>query len=154
MALKPLRKYDEGSDIAYVLNEVAEAGIVVRHVSTASGTGKPGDANNLVEVPTSVSGVPVGILVPDVVSIDLSRQNHIARNHRDELPVCSPVTIVTDGYVYTNMLVSGVSPTPGQPAYYVSGGLVTNVAGSAVVGRFRGQKDADGYIGVDVKLGV
>ena len=75
MALKGLRKYDEGSDIAYVLNEVATAGIVVRHVSTASGTGKPGDANNLIEIPTDASGVPLGILATDVVSIDLSRQD-------------------------------------------------------------------------------
>lgn len=154
MALKPLRKYDEGSDIAYVLNEVAEAGIVVRHVTGASGTGKPGDANNLVELPTDSGGVPVGVLVSDVVSLDLSRHNHIGRNHRDEVPVCSPVTLVTDGYVYTNMLVSGDDPTPGAAAYYTTGGMLTTSAGSTVVGRFRGKKDADGYVGVDVTVGV
>lgn len=44
MALKPLRKYVEGTDIAHILNEAAEKGIVVRHTSSASGTGKPGDA--------------------------------------------------------------------------------------------------------------
>lgn len=156
MALKRLRKYDEGSDIAYVMNEVAERGIVVNYVSASGGTGKPGDANNIVAVPTTTSGTPgtaVGILATDVVSLDLSRYNHIARFHRDEVPVCSPVTIVTDGYVYTNM-VSGV-PVAGQSAYYTAGGKVTATnTGSAVVGRFRGTVDGDGYVGVDVKVGV
>jgi hypothetical protein len=154
MALKPLRKYHEGSDIAYVLNEAAEAGIVVRHVSSASGTGKPGDANNLIEVPTNASGLPLGILATDVVNIDLSRYNHIARFHRDEVPVCSPVTVVTKGYVYTDRVATGVTPTPGAAAYYTASGLLTTATDSARVGTFRGYKDADGYVGVDVTIGV
>lgn len=153
MALKRLRKYDEGSDIAYVLNEVAEKGIVVTYVTGSGGTGKPGDSNNIVQIPTNASGVPVGVLATDVVSIDLSRYNHVARYHRDEVPVCSPVTIVTDGYVYTDM-VSG-TPVAGQSAYYTTGGLLTATnTGSVVVGRFRGTVDGDGYVGVDVKTGV
>lgn len=154
MALKGLRKYDEGTDIAHVLNEVAEAGIVVIHnYPTSSGTGKPGDANNILDVPTNASGAPLGILVTDVVSIDLSRYNHIARFHRDEVNVCSPVTVVTHGYVYTNK-VSG-TPAAGDSAYYTVGGLVTPTnTGSVVVGKFRGKKDADGYAGVDVNVRV
>ena len=154
MALKPLRKYHEGSDIAYVLNEAAEAGIVVRHVSNPTGTGKPGDANNLIEVPTNASGVPLGVLATDVVSIDLSRYNHIARFHRDEVPVCSPVTVVTKGYVYTNKVATGVIPAAGSAAYYTASGLLTTATDSVRVGTFRGAKDADGYVGVDVTIGV
>lgn len=154
MALKPLRKYIEGNDIAHVLNEAAEKGIVVRHVSGSTGTGKPGDANNLIEIPTNASGVPLGILATDVVSIDLSRYEHIARYHRDEVPVGSPVTVVTHGFVYTNMW-SGSDPTPGASAYYTATGKLTSTnTGSVVVGRFRGAPDSDGYVGVDVTVRV
>lgn len=154
MALKPLRKYVEGTDIAHVLNEAAEKGIVVRHVSTASGAGKPGDANNLIEIPTNASGVPLGILATDVVSLDLSRYEHLARFHRDETTVGSPVTVVTHGFVYTNMW-SGSDPTAGAAAYYTATGkLTTSATGSVQVGRFRGTPDADGYVGVDVTVGV
>ncbi len=152
MALKPLRKDMGGNDIAYVLNSAAEKGVVVTFLGV-SGTGKPGDANNTIQVPTNASGVPVGILLTDVVSLDLSRYPHIARNHRDEVPVGSPVTVMTHGYLYTNML-SG-TPTPGESAYYTVGGLLTDTnTGSVVVGKFRGVVDADGYIGVDVRCGV
>ena len=154
MALKPLRKYVEGTDIAYILNEAAEKGIVVRHTSSASGTGKPGDANNLLEIPTNASGVPLGILATDVVSLDLSRYEHLARYHRDETVVGSPVTVVTHGFVYTNMW-SGSDPTAGAPAYYTATGkLTTTNTGSVSVGRFRGVPDSDGYVGVDVTVRV
>lgn len=154
MALKPLRKYVEGTDIAHVLNEAAEKGIVVRHVSTASGTGKPGDASNTIEIPTNASGVPLGILATDVVSLDLSRYEHIARFHRDETTLGNPVTVVTHGFVYTNMW-SGTDPTPGASAYYTATGkLTTTNTGSVVVGRFRGVPDADDYVGVDVTVRV
>mgnify|MGYP001570879908 CR=1 FL=1 len=152
MALKPLRKDNVGSDVAYVLGAAAEKGVVVR-ILGASGTGKPGDANNTVEVPTNASGFPVGVLMTDVVSLDLSRFPHLASNHRDETTVGRPVKIMTEGYLYTNM-VSG-APTPGVSVYYTVGGLVTATnTGSVVVGTFRGVKDADGYIGVNVKVGV
>ncbi len=152
MALKPLRKVLDGSDIAYVLNEVAEKGVVVIMAGT-SGTGKPGDANNTAMLPLSGAGTAIGILMTDTVSLELSRQPHLARNHRDEVPVFSPVTVLSHGFCYTNM-VSG-NPTPGQSAYFTVGGIVTATnTGSAVIGRFRGVKDADGYIGVDVTVGV
>jgi hypothetical protein len=151
MALKGNRKYDEGTEILYVMNEAAEAGIIV--VAGSSGTGMPGDANNVAQVPTTVSGLPVGLLVTDVVSIDLSRHAHLARNHRDEVPIGSPVTLVRDGWVVTDRLQSGVSPTPGQTAYFNSSGFFTNVAGSASVGQFLGQPTSDGYVRVDITLG-
>lgn len=154
MALKPLRKYVEGTDIAHVLNEAAEKGIVVRHASAATGTGKPGDANNTIEIPTNASGIPLGVLATDVVSLDVSRYSHIARFHRDEVTVGSPVTVVTHGFVYTNMW-SGSNPTPGALAYYTATGkLTTTNTGSVSIGRFRGAPDADGYVGVDVSLRV
>lgn len=160
MALKPLRKYDEGSDISNVMKALPtgvtkqQRGVVVIRDTNYSGTGKVGDANNVVAVPTNASGTPVGVLANDVADIDLSQYPHIAPMHRDEVPLCSPVTLVTHGYVYTNMIASGVTPTADDPAHYTTNGEFTTATDSVRVGTFRGVADADGYVGVDVTIGV
>lgn len=153
MALKGNRKYDEGTEILYRMNEVSEAGIVV--VAASSGTGLPGDSANLVKVPTAASGqFPIGLLLTDVVSIDLSRYTHTARFHRDEVPVGSPVTLLRDGWVVTDRIQDAVSPVPGQTAYFDSSGWLTTVdAGGYAVGTFVGQKTSDGYVRVDINIG-
>ena len=153
MALKGNRKYDEGTEILYRMNEVAERGIIV--VAASSGTGLPGDSANLVQVPTAASGqFPIGLLATDVVSIDLSRYTHTARFHRDEVPLGSPVTLVRDGWVVTDRVGNGVTPLPGQVAYFDASGWLTNVnAGGYSVGHFLGQKTSDGYVRVDITLG-
>ena len=64
------------------------------------------------------------------------------------------MTVVTHGFVYTNMW-SGSDPTAGAPAYYTATGkLTTTNTGSVSVGRFRGVPDSDGYVGVDVTVRV
>lgn len=159
MALKGRRKVDEGSDVAYFMNELPtgvtylEAGCVVIH-DGSTGTGHPGDGNNTVVVPTGTGGVPLGILACDVEDIDLSKYPHWNRNHKDVVPLCHPVTVYRHGYCYTNRLASGATPTPGAVAYYAANGLLTHASGSVAVGRFRGTTDADGYVGVDITVGV
>jgi len=160
MALKPLRKVDEGQDISNVMRALPtgvtklERGVIVTRDTSYSGTGKVGDGNNVVEVPTGTGGTPVGLLATDVVDIDLSEYPHFGRMHRDEVPLCSPVNLVTHGYVFTDRLKTGDTPSAHDPAYFTADGELTTTAGSARVGTFRGVKDSDGYVGVDVDLGV
>lgn len=153
MALKGFRKYDEGTEILYRMNEASERGIIV--VAASSGTGLPGDSHNLVKVPTAASGqYPVGLLLCDVVDIDLSRYAHTARFHRDEVPLGSPVSLLRGGYVVTDRIKPDVDPAVGQIAYFDASGWLTNVdAGGPWVGRFMGEKTSDGYIRVDICLG-
>ena len=153
MALKGFRKYDEGTEILYRLNEASERGIIV--VAASSGTGLPGDSANLVKVPTAASGqYPIGLLATDVVSIDLSRYTHTARFHRDEVPIGSPVTLVRDGWVVTDRIKPGSDPSPGQTAYFDSSGWLTTAnANNLPVGQFLGEKTSDGYVRVDITLG-
>lgn len=155
MALKPLRKISpEGSDIAYFMFEAAEAGHVVVDAS-GGGTGKPGDDDNRAKLPDALSDVPLGILGTTVVDIDLSKCCHYGRFHSDEVPLCSPVNIFTDGYVYTNAVDSGVISTivASDPAHWLVGGDLTNtVNASTAIGKFRGKADADGYVGVNINL--
>lgn len=160
MAIKALRKYDEGTDIAYVVRALPsgvtylERGIVMIVDTDYSGTGKVGDGNNVVKVPTGTSGAPRGLLLTDVEDIDLSQHPHLARNYRDVVPLCSPVTLLTHGYVFTNKLVTGNTPTAGTAAHFNTDGKLTTTTTSTRVGTFRGVKDADGYVGVDINIGV
>lgn len=160
MALKGLRKYDEGTDITNVMRALPsgvtrlDRGIIVIRNTSYSGTGKPGDGNNVVQVPTGTSGTPIGLLLCDVVDIDLSQYPHLGRHFKDEVPLCSPVTLLTHGYVYTNKIASGITPAQGVAAHYTANGELTTTTTSIRVGTFRGAKDADGYAGVDINIGV
>jgi len=152
MALKPARKYDEGTEISYFMNEPAERGIAVVNCPDASGVGAAmDDPNATVCIPdASGEGPAVGMLLNDVVDLDESR---CCRNpHRDETTVCGKVTVLTHGWAVTNMIASGVNPSAGDKAYYVAGGLWTNQdTGDDSAGYFMSAKDSDGYAKVAVK---
>jgi hypothetical protein len=151
MALKPHR-VESYTDISNFMDTAAERGGVVVHVTSGSGVALD-DGNAVVGYPTGVnSGTkPAGLLLNDVVSIDLTRQ-HI-NWYRDEVPVGSKVTVLRQGQVVTNMVASGATPTAGADAYYdVVGKLTTVSTNSVKVGRFLGSKDADGYVKVDINI--
>lgn len=150
MALKPDR-IEAYTDISFFMNEVAERGGIVVHSTAGSGSAMD-DSNAVVAYAADQSGTnPAGLLLNDVVDYDLTRQ-HI-NFHKDEVQKGSKVTILRQGFVVTDMIVSGVSPTAGQPAYYGADGLLTNVAtNSTQVGRWLSQKDSEGYAKVDINI--
>lgn len=154
MALKGDRHilYD---DIRWFCNdEVERGGILVHSGSGASGVSMD-DTLNLVTVPGtgSVSGLlPAGLLLNDFVNLDESRF-HLNR-HRDEQRLGSKAHLLKKGWVFTNKLVSGNTPKAGDPAYLGASGYVsTSSANSAAqVGTFKGRKDGDGYVLVEVDI--
>ena len=151
MALKPHR-VESYTDVSYFCDSAAERGGVVVHVTSGSGVAMD-DGNATVAYPTGVvSGTkPAGVLLNDVVSIDLTRQ-HI-NWYRDEVPVGAKVTLLRQGQVTTNMVASGATPSAGVDAYYDATGLLTTVSTNSVkVGRFLGSKDSDGYVKVDINI--
>jgi hypothetical protein len=150
MALKPDR-IEAYTDISFFMNEVAERGGVVVHLTSGSGVSMD-DASAVVEYAADQSGtVPAGLLLNDVVNIDLTRQ-HI-NWHKDEVQVGSKVTVLRQGQVTTDMVASGVAPSAGDDAYYSANGLLTtNATNSVKVGRFLSAKDADGYVKVDINI--
>jgi hypothetical protein len=151
MALKSDR-VEAYTDISFFCNDAsAERGVVVVHSTGGSGVAMD-DSLAVVTVSASPSGTkPAGLLLNDVVSLDLTRQ-HI-NWHRDEVQTGSKVTLLRQGQVTTNMVVSGVAPTIGQDAYYGANGKLTNVSTNSVkVGRFLSVLDADGYIKVDINI--
>jgi hypothetical protein len=150
MALKPDR-IEAYTDISFFMNEVAERGGVVVHLTSGSGVSMD-DASSVVEYASTPSGtVPAGLLLNDVVNLDLTRQ-HI-NWHKDEVQVGSKVTVLRQGQVTTDMVVSEDSPVAGDNAYYGANGLLSTTSTNSVkVGRFLSSKDADGYVKVDINI--
>ncbi len=183
MALKPDRNYTDGTDISYFMNATAERGGIV----TTDGNGGSGAAMDdaLAKVwPTgaAVSGtIPVGLLLNDMVNLDLTRQ-HI-NWHKDEVQLGGKVTVLQRGTVVTNVIDSTSTPTNGAAAYYTSqtfnGNASVWVLSTTIpidsgspgfagvtgeftqadqaekvyrVGKFKGVKDTDGYVKVDIDL--
>jgi hypothetical protein len=150
MALKPDR-IESYTDISFFMVTVAERGGVVVHTTSGEGVSMD-DAQAVVAYPVATSGtVPAGLLLNDVVNLDLTRQ-HI-NWHKDEVQVGSKVTLLRQGQVTTNMVASGVAPVAGTNAYYGNNGLLTTSATNSVkVGRFLSSLDADGYVKVDINI--
>lgn len=150
MALKSDR-VESYTDVSYFMNTTGERGGIVVHLTSGSGVALD-QAEAVVLYPTGVvSGTkPAGLLLNDVVDLDLTRQ-HI-NWYRDEVQVGGKVTLLRQGQVVTNR-VDGSSPSAGTDAYYNSTGLLTTTStNSTKVGRFLSSKDSDGYVKVDINI--
>ena len=151
MALKSDR-IEAYTDISFFCNDTtAERGGIMVFGSTGSGIALD-DSNAVVTYAASPSGqVPAGLLLNDVVNLDLTRQ-HI-NWHKDEVQTGSKVTLLRQGQVTTNLVVDGVSPAAGSAAYVGANGYLTTVDTDSVkVGTFLSAKDSDGYAKVDINL--
>jgi len=154
MALKADR-YEESTDISFFYNEgtATRGGAVVLDAAVASGAAMDQGGN---KVKYGTAGVPVGILLNDVVNKDLTR-THL-NQYKDEVQKGGKVTVLTRGWVLTDMIETSIDPAAGEIAYVSASeaGDLTNVApgssGSLAVGRFMSQKDADGYAKVYINL--
>jgi hypothetical protein len=152
MALKPDR-IELLTDVSFFMASTAERGGVASVVTATSGVGVSMDDGNAVVAYAAVaSGAkPVGLLLNDVVNLDLTRQ-HI-NWHKDETQVGGKVTLLRQGQVTTNMLVAGTTPSAGADAYVGASGLIGTSSTNAVkIGQFLSAKDTDGYAKVSVNL--
>jgi len=152
MALKPDR-IELQTDVSFFMNSTATRGGVASVSTASTGVGVAmDDADAVVAYAAVASGAkPVGVLLNDVVNLDLTRQ-HI-NWHKDEVQQGGKVTLLQVGQVTTN-LVSG-TPDPGDVAYVAANGYIGNDSDSganAPVGRFLSAKDSDGYAKVAVNI--
>ena len=152
MALKPGRKHTDGTDISYFMNEVAERGrVVIFDNASVSGLGEAmDDSNALVAMPTGMNGSPAGVLMNDVVNLDLTRQH--LNQHQDEVQINGKVALLRKGYCVTNCIATGQSPTGGSAAHYTTSGEFTTTTTSPRVGQFMSAKDSDGYAKVEISV--
>jgi hypothetical protein len=150
MALKPDR-IETVTDVSFFMNSTAERGGVATISTGGSGVAMD-DASAVVAYAADPSGAkPVGVLLNDVVNLDLTRQ-HI-NWHKDEVQQGGKVTLLQVGQVTTDQVAG--SPAAGDVAYVAANGELGNDSDSgnnAQVGRFLSGVDADGYAKVAVNI--
>ena len=140
------------TDLSFCMNATAERGIIVVHSTGGSGAAMDDSNAKVIAPATTVSGKnPAGLLLNDVVNLDLTRQ-HI-NFHKDEVQQGNKVLLLRRGTVVTDQ-ISG-TPTVGAKAYFVVGGTISASNQDSVstqVGRFLSVKDADGYAKVEINI--
>ena len=149
MALKSDR-IEAYTDISFFCNDAsAERGVIAVHSTGGSGVAMD-DSLAVVTIAASQSGTkPAGLLLNDVVSLDLTRQ-HI-NWHKDEVQIGGKVTLLRVGQVTTD-LVDG-TPGAGDAAYVGPSGLIsTSSSGATQIGTFLSSVDSDGYAKVSVNI--
>lgn len=149
MALKPDR-IEHLTDISFFMNTTAERGGVASFVTGGVGVSMD-DADAVVAYAAAVSGsVPAGILLNDVVDLDLTRQ-HI-NWYKDEVQKGGKVTVLRQGVVVTDKVAG--TPSAGADAFVANSGVIstTQATGAVKIGQFLSSKDADGYAKVSVNL--
>lgn len=152
MALKGDR-YEAQTDISFFCDTVSEKGGVA--VLYTGGSGAALDQSEAeVKYESDSSGKkPIGILLNDVVNKDLT-QTHL-NWYKNEVQKGSKVTLMTQGWVDTDMIYPEMTITAGDTAYVGPSGLLVNAlstGGEPTVGRFLSSKDEDGYAKVSVNL--
>ena len=154
MALKADRN-ELDVDISYFMNETAERGQIVCISTVGSGAAMDQSQSLVTVAAASTTNIPVGVLLNDVVDIDLTRQ-HI-NWHKDEVQKGGKVTLLKKGYIVTDQIEG--TPTAGVLAFlddadtgkFAVAGSVADGKYNAV-GRFMSIKDEDGYAKIEVNL--
>ena len=154
MALKADR-HELDVDISFFMDATATRGGCVSIVAVGSGAAMDQAKATVNYVAAANDVIPVGILLNDVVNLDLTRQ-HISF-HKDEVQKGGKVSILKKGWVVTNMITG--TPTAGALAYLddATAGNLT-IKGSVDdgeyvhIGRFMSTLDEDGYVKVEINL--
>ena len=154
MALKADRN-ELDVDISFFMNETAEKGQIVCISTVGSGAAMDQSKQLVATTVASATTIPVGVLLNDVVDIDLTRQ-HI-NWHKDEVQKGGKVSILKKGYIVTDQIEG--SPAAGELAFMddttagkfaVAGGVADGKYN--VVGRFMSTKDEDDYAKIEINL--
>lgn len=129
----------------------ATKGGLVSASTTASGVGANGPG--VAEYVANPSGAFVlGVLLDDVEVLNAN----LDRNHYKEVVgTGDQVSIGSQGWVVTDKVYPGVTPTAGQTAYLGHSGYFTNTqtpAQAPKVGRFETSKDEDGFVKVSINI--
>jgi hypothetical protein len=149
MALKGDR-HELDTDISFFMNETGNRGVVVSLSTGGSGAAMDSSVA-LCTIAAEASGAePLGVLLNDVVNIDLTRQH--LNWHKDEVQQGGKVTILRKGFVVTDQ-ISG-TPTAGDVAFLADNGQISDAQdGTAVaIGQFLSTADADGFAKVSINI--
>jgi len=157
MALKMDRQID-AVEVGYYVNAVTERGLFLCASTNGSGVALDNPSNVAAVVNSQSGAQPLGCLLNDFVNLDLTR---VPINWmKDQAQVGNKATILTKGWIVTNMITTGSLPAAGNDAVLDASGLVkpfargkdTNSALNPRVGTFRSGLDESGYARIYVDL--
>ena len=154
MALKGDRVIIE-TDITMSCPTAALRGVVLVNTTTGSGVdiGSKAGVASLVANPSGYT--PVGMLMNDMVNIDVTRYH--LNFQKDERLIGDRCTLLRKGKLTTDQVTG--SPTAGKTAYLTASGVLTptmSATGGLIatpkVGVFAGAPDENGFCTVDITL--
>lgn len=141
-------------DISFFATSTAERGGCASLVTGGSGVAMDQSVNVAGYNATASGKIPLGILLNDVVNLDLTRQHK--NFHKDEVQVNGKVTLLRVGQVTTNWIQPGITVTAGDKAFLSVSGYISNsdlgAAAAPIIGEFLTSKNEDGYAKVHINL--
>ena len=149
MALRPTRN-EHLTDLSFFMDETSERGVMITASSQGSGAAMDQSAA-AVQVAAALDDKPVGLLLNDMVNLDLTRQ-HINYD-QDEMQKGGKVLLLRAGFVVTDQISGAI--TLGEAAHFVPGGSFCSATASShsdQVGRWLSKKDADGYAKIQINI--
>ncbi len=158
MALKPDREYNEVTDISNFWTTVAAevggcAGVVTQGSGAAMGRNIVDEANVVGYVADPSGTIAKGILLQTVAAA-MSATRDFPNFDNGEIRPGDKCTLVKKGFVVTDMIPAGITPTVGAAAYLAASGYVssTQATGAPQIGRFETTKDAAGFARVSINI--
>jgi len=151
MALRPDRQ-EIVTDISFFMNETAERGVLVVENTQGSGAAMD-DSSAVAKIADSTSDEPLGVLLNDVVDLDLTRQ-HI-NYAKDEVQKGGKVAILRIGTIVTDQISGSASILAGEQAHFAADGRLCPASASSTsdqVGRFLSKADTDGFAKVSINI--
>lgn len=138
----------------FFCNQTATAGGIMSVSTLGSGVGIDQSLMVAHYAGTASGARPLGVLLNDVVNIDLTRQK--LNPYKDEVQLGNKITLLMKGEVVTDVLTSGITVSAGDRAFLGNDGRITNVntgaAASPQVGTFLTKKDEDGFARIAINL--
>ncbi|KKN70845.1 hypothetical protein LCGC14_0426280 [marine sediment metagenome] len=158
MALKPDREYNEVTDITNFWTTVAAenggcAGVVTQGSGAAMGQNIVDEANVVGYIANPSGVIAKGILLQTVSAV-MSATRDFPNFENGEIRPSDKCTLVKKGFVVTDMIPAGITPTRGAAAYLAASGYVssTQATGAPQIGRFETTKDANGFARVSIDI--
>lgn len=158
MALKPDREYNETTDMTNFWTTIAaEKGGCASVVTQGSGAAI---GQNIVDEPNVVgySADPSGAIAKGIllqtVAVAMSATRDFPNFESGEIRPSDKCTLVKKGFVVTDMIPVGITPTAGDSAYLAASGMIssTQASGAPQVGRFETTVDANGFARVSIDI--
>jgi hypothetical protein len=158
MALKPDREYNEVTDITNFWTTVAAekggcASVVTQGSGAAIGVNLADEANVVSYAADPSGAIAKGILV-QTVGAAMSATRDFINFENGEIRPSDKCTLIKKGFVVTDMIPVGITPTAGATAYLAASGAIssTQASGAPAVGRFETTKDAAGFARVSIDI--